>query len=435
MANIVAIVGRPNVGKSTLFNRLVQARQAIVEETSGVTRDRHYGVSDWNGKSFSVIDTGGYVMGSDDIFEEEIRKQVALAIDEADVILFVVDAREGIHVLDQEVANMLRQVKKKVLLVANKVDNSERIADTHEFFAFGLGEVFPVSAITGSGTGELLDEMVPLLPNEGITLDNSLPKYAVVGRPNVGKSSIINAFLGNERNIVTSIAGTTRDSIHTEYKAFGMHFILVDTAGLRKKGKVYENIEFYSVLRAIRTIEESDVIILLIDAKDGMEAQDLNILKLAEKNRKGVLIVANKWDLVEKETNTHLEFEQAIKKRTAPFTDIPIIFTSVIQKQRIFKVLEAANEVYENRQRRITTSVLNEVLLPIIQASPPPASTRGRYIKIKYITQLKTASPQFVFFCNFPKDVKESYRRFLENKLREQFNFKGVPVQLYFRQK
>lgn len=435
MANIVAIVGRPNVGKSTLFNRLVQSRQAIVEETSGVTRDRHYGVSDWNGKSFSLIDTGGYVMGSEDIFEEEIRKQVALAIDEADVILFVVDTREGIHILDQEVANMLRQVKKKVLLVANKVDNSERIIDTHEFYAFGLGEVFPVSAITGSGTGELLDEMVPLLPDDQAVIDNSLPKYAVVGRPNVGKSSIINAFLGNERNIVTSIAGTTRDSIHTEYKAFGMNFILVDTAGLRKKGKVYENIEFYSVLRAIRTIEESDVIILLIDAKDGMEAQDLNILKLAEKNKKGVIIVANKWDLVEKETNTHLEFEQAIKQRTAPFTDIPIIFTSVIQKQRIFKVLEAANEVYENRQRRITTSVLNDVLLPIIQASPPPAASRGRYIKIKYITQLKTASPQFVFFCNFPTEVKESYKRFLENKLREQFNFKGVPVQLYFRQK
>lgn len=435
MANIVAIVGRPNVGKSTLFNRLVQARQAIVEETSGVTRDRHYGVSDWNGKSFSVIDTGGYVVGSDDVFEEEIRKQAALAIDEADVILFVVDAREGIHVLDQEVANILRQVKKKVLLVANKVDNSDRIADSHEFYALGLGEVFPVSAITGSGTGELLDELVPLLPSDQVMLDDSLPKYAVVGRPNVGKSSIINAFLGNERNIVTAIPGTTRDSIHTEYKAFGMHFILVDTAGLRKKGKVYENIEFYSVLRAIRTIEESDVVILLIDAQAGIEAQDLNILKLAEKNRKGVLIVANKWALVEKETNTHLEFEQAIKQRTAPFTDIPIIFTSVIQKQRIFKVLEAANEVYENRQRRVSTSILNEVLLPIIQAKPPPATTRGRYIRIKYITQLKTAAPQFVFFCNFPKDVKEPYKRFLENKLREQFNFKGVPVQLYFRQK
>jgi GTP-binding protein len=435
MTNIAAIVGRPNVGKSTFFNRLVQARQAIVEETSGVTRDRHYGRSDWNGKTFSLIDTGGYVVGSDDIFEEEIRKQVALAIDEADVIFFVVDAREGVHMLDKEVANMLRQSKKKVLLVANKVDNPDRIADAQEFYSFGLGEPFPISAINGSGTGELLDEMVKLLPEEMTTIESDLPKFAVVGRPNVGKSSIINAFLGIERNIVTSIAGTTRDSIHTEYNAFGMNFILVDTAGLRKKGKVYENIEFYSVLRAIRSIEESDVVILLIDAQTGIEAQDLNILKLAEKNRKGVVIVANKWDLIEKENNTHLEYEKAIKERTAPFTDIPIVFTSVINKQRIFKVLEAAHEVYENRNRRITTSKLNELLLPIIQASPPPATTRGKYVKIKYITQLKTQTPQFVFFCNFPKDVKESYRRFLENKLREQFNFKGVPIQLYFRQK
>ncbi len=435
MANIAAIVGRPNVGKSTFFNRLVQARQAIVEETSGVTRDRHYGRSDWNGKTFSLIDTGGYVVGSDDIFEEEIRKQVALAIDEADVIFFVVDAREGVHVLDQEVANLLRQSKKKVLLVANKVDNPDRIADAQEFYSFGLGEPFPISAINGSGTGELLDEMVKMLPEEMTTIESDLPKFAVVGRPNVGKSSIINAFLGIERNIVTSIAGTTRDSIHTEYNAFGMNFILVDTAGLRKKGKVYENIEFYSVLRAIRSIEESDVVIILIDAQTGIEAQDLNILKLTEKNRKGVVIVANKWDLIEKESNTHLEYEKAIKERTAPFTDIPIVFTSVINKQRIFKVLEAAHEVYENRNRRIATSQLNELLLPIIQASPPPATTRGKYVKIKYITQLKTQTPQFVFFCNFPKDVKESYRRFLENKLREQFNFKGVPIQLYFRQK
>jgi len=351
------------------------------------------------------------------------------------VIFFVVDAREGIHVLDQEVANLLRQSKKKVLLVANKVDNPDRIADAQEFYSFGLGEPFPISAINGSGTGELLDEMVKLLPEEMTTIESDLPKFAVVGRPNVGKSSIINAFLGIERNIVTSIAGTTRDSIHTEYNAFGMNFILVDTAGLRKKGKVYENIEFYSVLRAIRSIEESDVVIILIDAQTGIEAQDLNILKLAEKNRKGVVIVANKWDLIEKENNTHLEYEKAIKERTAPFTDIPIVFTSVINKQRIFKVLEAAHEVYENRNRRIATSQLNELLLPIIQASPPPATTRGKYVKIKYITQLKTQTPQFVFFCNFPKDVKESYRRFLENKLREQFNFKGVPIQLYFRQK
>jgi GTP-binding protein len=322
-----------------------------------------------------------------------------------------------------------------VLLVANKVDNPDRIADAQEFYSLGLGEPFPISAINGSGTGELLDEMVKLLPEEMTTIESDLPKFAVVGRPNVGKSSIINAFLGIERNIVTSIAGTTRDSIHTEYNAFGMNFILVDTAGLRKKGKVYENIEFYSVMRAIRSIEESDVVILLIDAQSGIEAQDLNILKLAEKNRKGVVIVANKWDLIEKENNTHLEHEKAIKERTAPFTDLPIVFTSVINKQRIFKVLEAAHEVYENRNRRIATSQLNELLLPIIQASPPPATTRGKYVKIKYITQLKTQTPQFVFFCNFPKDVKESYRRFLENKLREQFNFKGVPIQLYFRQK
>ncbi len=435
MANIVAIVGRPNVGKSTFFNRLVQARQAIVEETSGVTRDRHYGRSDWNGKSFSLIDTGGYVVGSDDVFEEEIRKQVALAIDEADVIFFVVDAREGAHVLDQEVANMLRQSKKKVLLVANKVDNPDRIADAQEFYALGLGEPFPISAINGSGTGELLDEMVKMLPDDAATIESELPKFAVVGRPNVGKSSIINAFLGIERNIVTPVAGTTRDSIHTEYNAFGMNFILVDTAGLRKKGKVYENIEFYSVLRAIRSIEESDVVILLIDAQSGIEAQDLNILKLAEKNRKGVVIVANKWDLIEKENNTHLEYEKAIKERTAPFTDIPVVFTSVINKQRIFKVLEAAHEVFENRNRKISTSQLNDILLPIIQASPPPATSRGKYVKIKYITQLKSQTPQFVFFCNFPRDVKESYKRFLENKLRDQFNFKGVPVQLYFRQK
>ncbi len=435
MANIVAIVGRPNVGKSTFFNRMVQARQAIVEETSGVTRDRHYGKSDWNGKQFTLIDTGGYVIGSDDIFEEEIRKQVALAIDEADVIVFVVDAREGMHVLDQDVANMLRQSKKNVLLVANKVDNPERIADTHEFYALGLGEVFPISGMNGSGTGELLDELVKLLPEDTTDLDDTLPKFAVVGRPNVGKSSIINAFLGIDRNIVTPIAGTTRDSIHTRYNAFGMDFMLVDTAGLRKKGKVYENIEFYSVLRSIRSIEESDVVMLLIDAQTGIEAQDLNILRLAEKNRKGLVMVVNKWDLVEKDSNTHVEYERELKSRTAPFTDFPVIFTSAINKQRIFKVLEKAHEVFENKSRKISTSQLNEVLLPIIQAFPPPAASRGRYIKIKYITQLKNASPHFVFFCNFPAEVKEPYKRFLENKLREQFNFSGVPIQLYFRQK
>lgn len=435
MGNVVAIVGRPNVGKSTLFNRLVEARQAIVEETSGVTRDRHYGQSDWNGKHFAVIDTGGYVVGSEDVFEEEIRKQVALAIDEADIILFVVDVREGMHILDNEVAIILRQCKKKVMVVANKVDNSDRIDDAHEFYALGLGEIFTVSAINGSGTGELLDELVLHLPDDTVEPESDLPKFTVVGRPNVGKSSLINALLGVDRNIVTDVAGTTRDSIYTRYNAFGMDFILVDTAGLRKKGKVYENIEFYSVLRAIRAIEESDVVILLIDAQSGMESQDLNILHLAEKNRKGVLIVVNKWDLIEKESNTHLEYEKAIRERTSPFTDIPIIFTSVINKQRIYKVLETAHQVYENRQRRIPTAKLNEIFLPIIEANPAPAASRGKYIKIKYITQLKSAAPQFVFFCNHPRDVKDNYKRFLENRLREKFNFTGVPVQLYFRQK
>jgi GTP-binding protein len=435
MGNIVAIVGRPNVGKSTFFNRMVQARQAIVEETSGVTRDRHYGKSDWNGIGFSLIDTGGYVMGSEDVFEGEIRKQVQLAIEEAEVILFVVDAREGLHMLDTEVANMLRHSNKKVLLVANKVDNPNRISDAQEFYALGLGEVYPVSAINGSGTGELLDEVVKLLPVKETEPELDLPKFAVVGRPNVGKSSIINAFLGVDRNIVTDVAGTTRDSIHTRFNAFGMDFILVDTAGLRKKAKVFENIEFYSVLRAIRSIEDSDVVILMLDAQQGMESQDLSILHLVEKNRKGLVVVVNKWDLIEKNSNTHIEYEKTIRERMEPFTDVPIIFTSVINKQRIFKVLEVAHEVYENRKRNILTSVLNDVLLPIIEASPPPAASRGKYIKIKYITQLKTYAPQFVFFCNLPKDVKDGYRRFLENKIREQFNFKGVPIQLYFRQK
>ncbi len=435
MGNIVAIVGRPNVGKSTLFNRLVQARQAIVEETSGVTRDRHYGKSDWNGVYFSVIDTGGYVMGSEDVFEGEIRKQVALAIDEADVILFVVDAREGLHILDNEVANILRPSNKKVFLVANKVDNPDRIGDAQEFYALGLGTVYPVSAMNGSGTGEILDDVVALLPEKEDDTDLDLPKFAVVGRPNVGKSSIINAFLGVDRNIVTDIAGTTRDSIHTRYNAFGMDFMLVDTAGLRKKAKVFENIEFYSVLRAIRSIEDCDVAILLIDAQFGVEAQDLNILHLIEKNRKGLVVVVNKWDLVEKNSNTHVAYQKAILERLEPFTDVPIVFTSVINKQRIYKVLETANRVYENRKKNIATSVLNEVLLPIIESFPPPAASRGKYIKIKYITQLKTNTPQFIFFCNLPKDVKESYRRFLENKIREQFDFHGVPIQLFFRQK
>ncbi|MDO8896783.1 MAG: ribosome biogenesis GTPase Der [Bacteroidales bacterium] len=435
MGNIVAIVGRPNVGKSTFFNRLVQSRQAIVEETSGVTRDRHYGKSDWNGKSFSVIDTGGYVVGSDDEFEGEIRKQVQLAIEEADLILFVVDAFEGLHVLDKEVALMLRQSKQPALVVANKVDNSARIADAQEFYELGLGEVYCISAINGSGTGDLLDEVVKILPDDVVEEETDIPKFTVVGRPNVGKSSLVNAFLGVERNIVTPIAGTTRDAVHSRFNAFGMDFILVDTAGIRKKAKVSENIEFYSVMRSIRAIEESDVVLLLIDASAGLEAQDINILRLAYKNRKGLVLVVNKWDLIEKDSNTHVKFEARIREKIAPFTDVPIVFTSVIEKQRIYKALELANAVYENRKRQIPTSKLNEVLLPIIEAMPPPTASRGKYIKIKYITQVKIATPHFVFFCNFPDDVKESYKRFLENKIRENFNFSGVPLQIHFRQK
>ncbi|HQO49976.1 MAG TPA: ribosome biogenesis GTPase Der [Bacteroidales bacterium] len=435
MGSIVAIVGRPNVGKSTLFNRLVKSRQAIVEETAGVTRDRHYGISDWNGKSFHLIDTGGYVVGSDDEFESEIRKQAGLAIEEADVILFVVDAFEGMHVLDEEVAGILRQSKREVYVVANKVDNHDRIALAQEFYALGLGEIYPVSAINGSGTGDLLDEVIKHISEDVNTEEDGVPRFTVVGRPNVGKSSIINAFLGQDRNIVTAVAGTTRDAVHTRFNAFNMDFILVDTAGIRKKSKVFENIEFYSVMRSIRAIEESDVVLLLVDATQGFEAQDINIMRLIVKNKKGLVIVVNKWDLIEKDSNTHLAFERQIRDKMAPFVDVPIVFTSVIQKQRIFKALELAHEVYENRSRQIATSVLNDTLLPIIQAFPPPSASRGNYIKIKYITQLKTSTPQFVFFCNYPNDVKDSYSRFLENKIRELFNFSGVPIQLYFRLK
>lgn len=435
MGSIVAIVGRPNVGKSTLFNRLVKSRQAIVEETAGVTRDRHYGISDWNGKSFHLIDTGGYVVGSDDEFESEIRKQAGLAIEEADVILFVVDAFEGMHVLDEEVAGILRQSKREVYVVANKVDNHDRIALAQEFYALGLGEIYPISAINGSGTGDLLDEVIKHISEDVNTEEDGVPRFTVVGRPNVGKSSIINAFLGQDRNIVTAVAGTTRDAVHTRINAFNMDFILVDTAGIRKKSKVFENIEFYSVMRSIRAIEESDVVLLLVDATQGFEAQDINIMRLIVKNKKGLVIVVNKWDLIEKDSNTHLAFERQIRDKMAPFVDVPIVFTSVIQKQRIFKALELAHEVYENRSRQIPTSVLNDTLLPIIQAFPPPSASRGNYIKIKYITQLKTSTPQFVFFCNYPNDVKDSYSRFLENKIRELFNFSGVPIQLYFRLK
>lgn len=435
MSNIVAIVGRPNVGKSTLFNRLVQSRQAIVEESSGVTRDRHYGHSDWNGKSFTVIDTGGYVVGSDDIFEEEIRKQVDLAIDEADVIIFVVDGQAGVHVLDEDVALILRKCKKKVLLGVNKTDIPSKFGEAAEFYALGLGEIYPFSAMTGTGTGELLDEVVKYLPNDTTEDYSDLPKFAVVGRPNVGKSSMINAFLGQERNIVTDIAGTTRDSNNTRFNAFGMDFMLVDTAGLRKKSKVYENIEFYSVMRSIRAIEECDVAILIIDATQGFDAQDMNILRLIERNKKGLVLVVNKWDLVEKDSNTHLAFENVIRERTAPFVDYPIIFTSAINRQRTFKVLETAHKVYENRERKVSVRELNDTMLEIINSQPPQIASRGRYLKIKYITQLKSPTPQFIFFCNLPKDVKDNYVRFLENKIRSIWDFHGVPIQLFFREK
>ncbi len=435
MSNTLAIVGRPNVGKSTLFNRLTKTQEAIVESISGVTRDRIYGKSDWNGTHFSVIDTGGYVQGSDDTFEEEIRKQVLFAIEESDAIVFMVDVREGISPLDEDVANLLRKSKKDVFLVANKVDAPNLGNQAGEFYALGLGEVFPVSAINGSGTGELLDEIVKVFISQEEEEETDLPRIAIVGRPNVGKSSLVNTLIGEERNIVTPIPGTTRDSIYTRYNAFGHDFMLVDTAGLRKKGKVYENIEFYSTVRTIRAIEKSDVCMVMIDAKAGMEKQDLNIFHLAEKNKKGIVLVVNKWDKVQKETNTHLALEKDIRSKLAPFDDVPIVFTSVTQKQRIFKALELASQVFERKSRKIPTSKLNDILLPIIESIPPPAASRGRYVRIKYIMQLKTGTPQFIFFCNLPDDVKESYRRFLENKIRENFDFTGVPIRLYFRKK
>ncbi|MDA3906431.1 MAG: ribosome biogenesis GTPase Der [Bacteroidales bacterium] len=436
MKNILAIVGRPNVGKSTLFNRLTESRDAIVEETSGVTRDRNYGESHWNGMEFAIVDTGGYVYGSEDVFEEEIRKQVKLAIEETDVIVFLVDVVEGITPMDEDVAIMLRKTDKPVLLVSNKVDNTKRYNDSNEFYALGLGEVYSISSINGSGTGDLLDEVVKRFkekPEEEKVSD--LPKYAVVGRPNVGKSSFINALLGDERNIVTPVSGTTRDTINTPYNRFGYDFELVDTAGIRKKKKVHENIEFYSVLRAIKAIENSDVCFLMIDAQEGIEAQDVSIMRLIVKNNKGLVIIVNKWDLIEKSSNTHLEFTRKIKEKIAPFTDVPILFTSVLEKQRLFKALDAANQVIENRKRRITTSKLNEHLLPLIQAFPPPSASRERYIKIKYITQLPLAYPAFAFFCNLPNEVKDSYSRFLENKIREEYDFNGCPIRLYFRDK
>jgi GTP-binding protein len=434
MINIVAIVGRPNVGKSTLFNRFVEKRQAIVDAVSGVTRDRHYEKANWNGKEFSVIDTGGYITGSDDIFEEEIRKQVNLAVEEATVILFMVDVNDGVTDMDKEVANLLRRSKKKIFLVANKVDNNAKAPAAADFYQLGLGEVYCLSAMSGSGTGELLDDIVKELE---VTVEDEapdLPKFAVVGRPNVGKSSFINALLDEQRHIVTPIAGTTRDSIYTRYNKFGLDFVLVDTAGLRKKTKVHEDIEFYSVMRSVRAIESSDVCLLLIDAVDGFEGQDMNIFRLTEKNRKGVVILVNKWDLLQKDTNAAKEFENNIKKLIQPFDDVPVIFISALHKQRILKAIETAKQVYDNRVRKITTSKLNDVMLPIVDRNPPPA-IKGKYIKIKFITQLPTHAPSFAFFCNLPQYIRDPYKRFIEKKLREEFDFSGVPLNIFFRQK
>lgn len=434
--SIIAIVGRPNVGKSTLFNRLVKRREAIVDSVSGVTRDRHYGKSEWNGKEFSVIDTGGYIVGSDDIFEGEIRKQVQLAIDEADIIVFVVDVEQGITPMDAEVAKILRQVEKPLFMAVNKVDNAMRDADAVEFYNLGLGNYYTISSINGSGTGELLDAIALEIPkpDEDEDKEDELPRFAVVGRPNAGKSSFINALIGEDRNIVTNIAGTTRDSIDTKYNRFGFEFNLVDTAGIRKKSKVKEDLEFYSVMRAVRAVEHCDVAILVIDATRDFEGQDEKIFWLAEKNRKGVIILVNKWDLVEKETNTMRDFEAKVRQAIAPFTDVPIVFISALTKQRIFKAIETAVEVFENRKRRIQTSKLNETMLEIMEHNPPPA-TKGKFIKIKYCMQLPTHTPQFAFFANLPQYIRDPYKRYIENQLREHYNFNGVPISIYFRQK
>ncbi len=436
MGNIVAIVGRPNVGKSTLFNRLTESRNAIVKEVSGVTRDRLYGKGEWNGVQFSVIDTGGYVKGSDDIFEGEIRKQVEIAIQEATIIIFMVDVTAGIVDLDEKVAAILRKTKKPVLIAANKVDNNDRIGLSAEFYAFGLGDVFDLSATNGSGTGELLDEIVKHFNIEDTTVNekDDLPRIAIVGRPNVGKSSLVNALTGEERNIVTDISGTTRDAINTRYKAYGFDFMLIDTAGIRKKAKVTEDIEYYSVLRSINTIENADVCIFMIDATEGLQKQDLHIFYVIEKNSKGCVVLVNKWDLVEKDQATMKEYEDNLRKELSPFNDVPIIFTSTITKQRIHKALEATMMVHENRTKKIPTSKLNEVMQEVIMATPPPAM-KGKYIRIKYVQQLPTHSPSFAFFCNLPQYIPDSYKRFLENRLREHFDFCGVPIKIFFRKK
>ena len=434
MGNIVAIVGRPNVGKSTFFNRLIQKRQAIVDSVSGVTRDRHYGKTDWNGKEFSVIDTGGYIVGSDDIFEGEIRKQVDLAIEEANAILFLVDAQQGVTDMDMTVAKHLRKSDKPIFLVANKVDNGQIMQEAVELYVLGMGDYFCISSINGSGTGDLLDKLTAKLPNAEVEEDSDLPRFAIVGRPNVGKSSFVNALVGEERNIVTDIAGTTRDSLDTHYTKFGHDFILVDTAGVRKKKKVSEDLEFYSVMRSIRSIEYSDVCLLLIDATLGFESQDQSIFHLADKNRKGIVILVNKWDLVDKDTHTTKTYEEAIREKIAPFTDVPILFISALTNQRLLKALEIAIKVSDYRKVRISTSKLNDVMLPFIEQNPPPA-TKGKYIRIKFCTQLPTKTPTFAFFANLPQYIKEPYKRYIENKLRESFNFNGVPIQIFFRKK
>ena len=434
MSAIVAIVGRPNVGKSTFFNRLVQRREAIVDAVSGVTRDRHYGKTDWNGREFTIIDTGGYVVGSDDVFEAEIDKQVELAIDEADVIIFMVDVEHGITGMDEEVAQLLRRSKKPIFLAVNKVDNNKRAEDAVEFYNLGLGDFFTIASTNGSGTGDLLDAVVEALPEREEREEDELPRFAVVGRPNAGKSSFINALIGEDRYIVTDIAGTTRDSIDTKYNRFGFEFNLVDTAGIRRKAKVKEDLEFYSVMRSVRAIEHADVCLVVVDATRGFDGQVQNIFWLAERNRKGVVILVNKWDLVDKETNTMKEFEKHIRQQIEPFTDVPIVFISTLTKQRIFKAIETAVKVYENKTRRLKTSELNNFFLPLVEAFPPPAY-KGKYIKIKYATQLPTPQPQFALFCNLPQYLKDGYRRFLENKLREAYDFTGIPISIYFRKK
>lgn len=434
MRNIVAIVGRPNVGKSTLFNRLTQSRSAIVDEVSGVTRDRNYGVGDWCGKEFSVIDTGGYLLDDEDHFNKEIRRQVQLAIDEADVILFLVDGVQGLTPMDQDVADLLRRSSKPVILVVNKIDTPNKEYMLGEFYGLGFDQVYPLSAVNGSGTGDLLDLVVKDMKDVQELIPDDLPRVTVIGRPNVGKSSIINAFIGEDRNIVTPIAGTTRDTVFTRYNQFGFDFYLVDTAGVRRKQKVKEDIEFYSVMRSIRAIENSDICVLMLDATAGLEAQDLNLFGLCRRNNKGVVVVVNKWDLVEKENNTLVRYRERILERLAPDNDVPVVFTSVINKQRIYKVLEQVRDVYENRSRRIPTSELNDILMPVLKQTPPPVY-KGKMVKIKYATQLPIKYPAFVFFCNLPQYVKDPYKRFVENQLRKNWNFSGVPVKVFFREK